>query len=330
VQRRDSLGASVRILFVLFVASSIAYAQPAEPKPWAAGVSDAEQKAALELYEQGNADFQAARFAQAIARYKEALKHWDHPAIHFNMAVCFINLDSPLEAKEHLDRALAYGADPLGPDLYAQGITYKHSIDGQISHLKITCREPGTTITLDGTFLFTAPGEIEKFVLPGKHQVVGTKPGFLTASETLDLLPARLTEHDVHLVALKAATQLERRWPSWQPWAVLAGGGGALAIGGLSLWFAKHEFNVYDAGVTTRCPSGCDAEMAASLSDLRSVRHHGDIAQGVGFALLGVGGAAAIVGAVGVVLNQPHAVTERPVTVAPTAGGASISIGGRF
>jgi hypothetical protein len=321
----------MRVLVMLAVMVAVAHAQPVETKPWVVGVSDDEQKVALALYEEGNADFQAARFAQAVVKYKEALKHWDHPSIHFNLAVSFINLDQPLEANEHLEKAMKYGEEPLGPELYAQGITHRHSLDRQIARVKIICKEPGTALTLDGTFLFTAPGEIEKVVLPGKHQVVGEKPGFLTASEPLELWPGKPTEHEVHLIALKAATKLERRWPSWQPWAVLAGGGGALVLGGASLGFAKHEFNSYDAGVATRCPSGCDAATAAAmLSDLRSTKSHGDVAQDIGFALLGIGGAAAIAGVVGVVLNQPHAVVERPINVTPTNGGAALTISGRF
>ena len=55
-------------------------------KPWAAGVSEAEQKTALVIYKQGNVEFEESRYAQALAKYREALRHWDHPAIHFNMA----------------------------------------------------------------------------------------------------------------------------------------------------------------------------------------------------------------------------------------------------
>ena len=126
---------------ILVVASILALAltrvAAADDKPWAAGVSDAEQQKALAIYREGNAEFEESRYAQALTKYREALKHWDHPAIRFNMAVCLINLQQPLEAFEHLEAGMKYGAAPLGPELYAQGVTYKKLLDGQLTHLKV-------------------------------------------------------------------------------------------------------------------------------------------------------------------------------------------------
>ena len=302
-------------------------------KPWVVGVSEDEQKVALELYAQANVEFQGARFAQAVTKYKEALKHWDHPAIHFNLAVSLINLDQPLDAHEHLEQALKYGADPFGADLYAQGLTYRHSLDGQIARVKIACSEPGTSLTLDGAYLFTAPGEVERIVLPGKHQVVGTKQGYLTASETLELLPARLTKYDVHLVALRSAVKVVRRWAAWKPWAVLGSGGGALALGGAAYALANHDFHSYDTGIAAHCPHGCDATMVSALSDLTATKRHGELAQGVAVSLFAIGGAVAVAGAIAVVLNQPHSAVEHvPMlpAIAPTPGGATLMLGGSF
>lgn len=89
--------------------------EPAPPaageaaRPWASGVTEAEQAIALDLYVAGNREFTESRYAQALAKYKEALQHWDHPAIRYNMAVCLINLDQPVEARDNLERSFAYG-----------------------------------------------------------------------------------------------------------------------------------------------------------------------------------------------------------------------------
>ncbi|TMQ05930.1 MAG: hypothetical protein E6J90_47640 [Deltaproteobacteria bacterium] len=79
-------------------------------RPWAKGVSEDEQEVARSLHAEGNAEFAELRFAQALAKYKEALRHWDHPAIRFNIAVSLINLDQPVEAKDNLERSLTYRA----------------------------------------------------------------------------------------------------------------------------------------------------------------------------------------------------------------------------
>jgi tetratricopeptide (TPR) repeat protein len=327
--RRRLLGVSVsKILaaaMILVVAFGTARADEAPaPKPWAAGVSESEQAIALALYEQGNAEFQAARFAQALAKYAEALKHWDHPAIHFNMTVCLINLDQPIEAKTHLDRALAYGADAIGGDMFAQGLTYQHSLDGQIARVRISCKEPGASITLDGTFLFTGPGELERMVLPGAHQVVASKAGYLTRSESLQLSSSKVTRYEVRLVAFKAETHYARRWATWKPYAVLGGGVALGALGGLAYLLATHEIDQYDAGVAAACPHGCDAAANAMLDDVNAHRSHGELARDIAVALFALGGTAVLAGTVGIVVNQPRAVSES----APTAqrGGRELLV----
>jgi hypothetical protein len=297
------------------------------PNPWTVGVSEAEQAIALELYSQGNIEFQAGRLIQALTKYREALTHWAHPAIHFNLAVCLINLDQPLEAKHQLELAMRYGEAPLGRDMYLQGITHRHSLDGQIARVEISCAEPGTTITLDGAFLFTAPGSVERLVLPGKHQIVGTKPGYMTATETIELLPARLTKHDVRLIALKSVTRLVRRWPVWKPWLVVGSGASIATLGGLAYGIAKHRFNSYDADVTMHCPRGCDASMTAALQGLESNKDSGNRWQAAAFSLFAVGGAVAITGAIGLYLNQQRPETSSVTpAISATPGGATVAV----
>ena len=322
------------ILVVVAIAARVS-AQPLvgqptsdqDVKPWAVGVVQAEQAAALQLYGEGNAEFQAEHFDAALTKYSEALKHWDHPAIHFNMTVCLINLDRPLEAKDHLEKALRFGEEPLGHAMYSQGLTYRHSLDGQIARVKIVCAEPGTVVSLDGASLFTGPGETDRFLMPGRHQIVATKVGYLTVAETLELQPARLTKYDVHLIALKSAAKLTQRWATWKPWTVVAVGAGVAGLGGISHAVANHDFNTYDSNIEMRCPHGCNAAMATQLTDLDSIKHHGYIAQDIAFSLYGVGAAIVITGVIGLVLNRPHTFVDAVPSITPTSGGATLSVG---
>jgi hypothetical protein len=168
-----------------------------EARPWAAGVSEREQALALELYLAGNQEFAESRFTLAIAKYREALWYWDHPAIRFNMAVSLINLDQSIEAQENLESSLRYGAAPLGVSLYNQGLTYRKLLDAQLVRLRIACPEPDAKVTLDGKVLFTGPGSTEQIVLPGEHQVVATKVGFVTVSETLVLVAGKTSAYEI-------------------------------------------------------------------------------------------------------------------------------------
>ncbi|HTL38883.1 MAG TPA: hypothetical protein VL326_37385 [Kofleriaceae bacterium] len=294
---------------VLLVGSAVAaQPAPASERPWAAGVSESEQALALDLYTEGNAEFAESRFPQALAKYREALAHWDHPAIHFNMAVCLINLDQLLEAKQHLEKSLAFDAPGIGADAYAQALTYRKLLDGQLAFIKVSCRDPGADVRLDGRTIFIGPGTSDQVVLPGEHQIVATKPGLLTVSKTLVLVAGRHTTHDIRLVEVTSVTRQERRWPAWKPWAVLGGGVALAVLGGLAQYASASP---RDASTDT-------------MGDWESSR------QAIAITLWGVGGAAAIAGVVGVILNIPRTtVSTLPVTpaVTPSDGGAVVSLG---
>lgn len=328
---------------LLAALSTRAHAQPSPaitpaasseaPRPWAAGVSEAEQATALELYVAGNREFAEARFAQALANYKEALQHWDHPAIRFNMAVCQISIEQRLEAKDNLERSLVYGDRPLGADAYRQGLTYRKLLDAQLAHVQVDCPEPGTQVTLDGKYLLTGPGTADRFLLPGEHQVVASKVGFLTASEALVLVAGKRTIHDIRPLAFKAATRTVRRWEAWKPWAVLAGGGAVVGAGALSYVAAAHNIASYDHEITARCPEGCYGDTAAKLSSLRPLTHRSRIEQLVAFSLFSAGGAVVIAGVIGLIVNQPRTQLDpdQPLpTVAPAPGGATVSMSWGF
>ena len=166
-------------------------------RPWASGVSDKRQAAALSLYEAGNQEFVQAHYAQALARYKQAILQWDHPAIRFNMAVCLINMDEPVEARENLERSLAYGAAVLGADTYAQALAYRKLLDDKLVRLTLDCPEPDEEVILDGKLVFKGPGVVDRFVLPGEHQIVATKQGFLPTAKRIVLVLGKPATYEI-------------------------------------------------------------------------------------------------------------------------------------
>jgi tetratricopeptide (TPR) repeat protein len=157
-------------------------------RPWAEGVSGDKQAAALELYDAGNDEFIQAHYSQALAKYQDAIKLWDHPAIRFNMAVCLVKLDQLVDARNNLERSLIYGEAPLSASAYTQGLTYRQVLDAQLAQLTIACAEPDEEVVIDGKLVFRGPGVAAMFVLPGEHLLVATKPGFLPASKKLVLV----------------------------------------------------------------------------------------------------------------------------------------------
>lgn len=342
---RASVSRAVACLLALVAQPVGAQPAPAEPaaptasavpqadasRPWAAGVPASEQALAIQMYAAGNREFSESRFTQALASYREAIRHWDHPAIRFNMAVCLINLDQPLDAHDNLERALAHGEPPLGPDAYGQALTYRKLLAGQLGRLTISCRQPGMRISVDGKPLFTGPGTIDQVVMPGDHQVVATQAGFLTDSKTLVAVAGKVASYEVHSIAIATGPVMVRRWPVWQPWVVLAGGAALAAAGAWSYSAAANNFERYDQIIAMRCAQRCTAEKLASFSDLRHYEDHGNTERDAAYALFAVGGAAVLGGVVGLILNLPDVKSDgvEPV-VAATAGGATVSVGWSF
>lgn len=308
------------VLAFVIAAASASHADDA--KPWAAGVGEAEQAAALETYRGGNSEFEESRYPQALAKYREALAQWDHPAIRFNMAVALINLDQPLEAHEHLEKAMKFGAAPLGTEGYAQAVTYKKLLDGQLARLRVRCNVEGADVTLDGKPLLHCTGEATRLLAPGDHHLVATKRGFQPETTALALVPGKEHVHDVKLAVVGA--KLVRRWRANRPWIVVGIGVGAVLLGtGFELQ-SRSDYRSYDELVRSRCPLGCPPDMAVS----DSLDTKGRVENIVGVSLLATGGALVVAGLVGVYLNAPRPIGEQAPVVVPVAlrgGGGALA-----
>ena len=307
-----------------------------EDLPWRVGVSSEQQAEALRLFEEGNASFVRSEYAVALAAYESAIAHWDHPAILFNMTVCLVHLDEPVAALEALQRALRYGQGPLDDGLYAEARTYEKLLLGRLALLRIACAEKDADVRLDGRPLFVGPGEDEVWLLPGAHQAVVRKDGFLTASRELDLRASERTELEVELIPLDAVVRQERRWHPAIEWSVLGGGVAALGVGVALFFDARAKFDDFDAAVADRCPAGCaPGELPGNVTDLRGrarAEHYASLV------LFGVGGAAVVTGVVLALLNQPRAVPHGTVAaptsasldfapVGPTGARISLTVG---
>ena len=80
---------------------------PSKPV-WALGVSKDDQQRALELFSAGNKLLTDGHFEQAAKTLGDAVHAWNHPAIHYNLALALLNLGRTAEAREHFEAALAF------------------------------------------------------------------------------------------------------------------------------------------------------------------------------------------------------------------------------
>ncbi|MBS1149907.1 MAG: hypothetical protein H6Q89_1605 [Myxococcaceae bacterium] len=317
---------------VLLLAATPGLAQPPSAggdagRPWASGVPAPRQEKALALFRDGNAALKESLFVKAAQLYREALQSWDHPAIHYNLALALVNLDQPLETHEHLLKALAYGPAPLDADKFDQALRYRALVEKQLAKVEVSCEQKGAIVKLDGVVLFTGPGRYEGLVRSGVHTLVASREGFLTNEQSLTLAGSSTQSYELKLLTAEDLTEYRRRWDNWIPWAVVAGGA-AVAAGGAAMHLgARDAFKAYDTGVTG-CSAGSSTGGCVPSVALAGQRQRGETLQALAVTSYVVGGAALTAGAVLVYLNrlQPYRATVAPVptvSIAPMLGPAT-------
>src|ERR1044071_5580341 len=175
---RTGLAIAIAITWVITgVDASTALAQgrgAQSPKPWAEGVSETNQRRALQLFEAGNRLLEDKKYNEALERYEQALKSWDHPSIRYNMAICFMNMRQPLVAWEHLEKALRFGAAPLGKQLYTDAMTHRATLEASLAELTVKATQPDVKVVVDGDQGVESGRARVMRMLAGRHQLVAT------------------------------------------------------------------------------------------------------------------------------------------------------------
>jgi tetratricopeptide (TPR) repeat protein len=301
-----------------------------EQQPWTVGVSAAQKVDAQALLDAGNELFLARKYAEAIEKYRAAVKTWDHPAIRFNLVRCLIQLEKPLEAFDELELALKYDGAPFDESIYNEALAYQKLLGNQISELKVTCKQDGLTLTLDGQPLPACPSTQLRRVLPGPHQIVGKKAGFVTKTVELNVIGGKRSTAAIEVIPITMLTRgahVEHRWPQWLPWTVFASG---FALAGAAELFhlaAVSNQDDYRALVSKTCTTGCNA---AELD--HSLESRAELENNIAIGVLSVGAAVVITGGVMLILNRGTTVyeaeKEQPasrVGITPTRGGGAIT-----
>jgi len=305
------------------------YAQPApvpaEPpnEPWKVGISAETMVAAQELTDQATDLFVERHYPEALDKYRAALALWDHPALRFDIARCLVALDRPVEAADNLERALVYGQGPLSDELYADALEYRKLLANQIGEVEVRCTEPAVAITIDGHDLGTCPLDRTTRVIPGDHQIVGRKPGYLTETKQQGVYGGKHVAVVIAPVPLVRAGVEVRRWPVVVPWLVVGGGVVVAGVGGLLRAAASSDMAAYNAEVRRDChDTGCTADQL----DLR-LRDHAVHLNIAAIATGAVGIAAVVTGGVLVYANRTH--TLYP-TLELEPAGATLGVRGAF
>jgi hypothetical protein len=307
----------------------------AEPRPWANGVSEANQARALELFRDGNAALKESLFVKAAQIYREALTFWDHPAVHYNLGLALVNLDQPVETREHLVKALAFGEGPLDNDKFEQAKRYKSLVEKQLTTLRVTCAVDGASVKLDGQVLFTGPGKYEGAIRSGSHTMLATRDEYVPSEINLRLTGGDEKNLDLKMLSRAETIEYRRQFSEWIPW-VVGGAGLAVAGAGVGLHFvAQDQFRQYDRQIA-QCvdisTGGCTLNPKVA-----SVKSVGDALQASAIAAYSLGGAAFATGLALLYVNrlkpyEKSVVVKTEFSVAPLllSGGAGAFVSVNF
>ena len=329
------------ILGVSLFCSAVALAQSPKPdaeRPWAKGVAQKDQQAALALFRDGNSALKESLFVQAAQKYREAITLWPHPAIHYNLSLVLLNLDQPVEVHKNLIMAMRYGAAPLDSDKFEQATRYKRLVEAQLATVDVRCELEGAQVVMDGQPLFTGPGKYEGVVRAGPHTIVASREGFLTETHNAKLPAGETSLVELKLFTANDLTQYKRRWSNWVPWTVVGAGAAAVGLGAAMHLSARGGFETYDQGIAS-CGSEPDGRDRGGgcipNATLLGQRQSAETSQTIAMGAYGLGAAALVTGGVLAYMNrlQPYSVapgeTQVEVTFAPAlspAGGGAAAL----
>lgn len=306
-------------------AGEIDAAADALARPWARGVSLERQERARAIYAEANDLLHEYLLEEAMEKYREALSHWEHPAIHYNLARALDSLGRPLEADAHMQPALRYGAAAYSELEYTQVLNFRRLLDQKLSTVVFVSEEEDIAIALDGDDVLTGRGRVDKRVLPGEHILVVRRPGQGVVTRLLELERGRQTRIDF---------DARLRWAWWQPWTVLGAGALVGVTGGVLQWRAQENMARYQERFGIACPTGCPDDSQPALARLRG-RARWQNRAGVGSMISG--GVLVVTGAILVALNQPRsfridANRRLGPTVTPMLGpdGAGLTVAFEF
>ena len=296
--------------------------------PWDSARSPADRDKANTLFGEANELYGKGAHRAAVDKYKQALALWDHPSIHFNMAVALIRLDRILEAADELDTALKYGDEPFSPEEYAQVLEKKRLVRARVGDITVSCAQEDVQVLLDARPWFTCPGTRTQRVLADEHLVVGEATGFATYSHRVRLTGGASEMLKLELRSFDDGATYEYPTPRWIPWTI-AGAGAAIVVGGFGMWIAaRDQTESFEQAFERECPNRCETDLSDHPA-LRDQRDSAALKSDIATAMFVGGGAVVVAGTVWAILNRPRRVSPS-VEVAPTADGAQAMIRGRF
>lgn len=182
--------APVAVIGALVVASPGAHAQSAQS-------ASGDQLRARQLFEHGVADYEAGRYAQALASFQEAFRLKPHPMVRVNMANCYDKLGQPLQAIFHFEGFLEA---KQGTATQRREVTKAlRRLRRKVAPVTFRVAPDGAVITIDGGEQRRAPIMEPVLLEQGYHRVEVRLDGYAAQERQFEVLGGKPSELDVTL-----------------------------------------------------------------------------------------------------------------------------------
>jgi hypothetical protein len=281
------------LLFALLWAAPAVAQKPAASLdgefPYLTKVSKEHQQAAKALVEEGNKLLHDGFLPQAEKKYRDALALWEHPAIHYNLALALPLTLRPAEVYEHMRAAMNHGEAPIGAGRYKHARTLTERMVKEYAWVEISCGCEASAKLSSGEWLVRrGNGSFEGLVPPGTHTLVAAQKDHPSAETVLTLAAGER----VHLRLGE-----KRPYTPWKLWAAMGAGAAVAAGGGLLHVQAGKDFRAFDNGIN-RC-GGCEPQPGVAAHRTRALT-----LQRIAVGSYTLGGAAVLTGLVFLYNNQ--------------------------
>lgn len=170
---------------------------------------------------------------------------------------------------------------------------------------------------------------LEGVVVPGEHQLLASKAGYVPATERVVVSAGERMEVALAL-RLPERPVTERYMPAWVPWASLAAGAAALGAGRYLDGRADDRAARFDEAFHGECPRGCDI---AAFPALDRQLADAEAARRAALGLYITGGVVVAVSAALLYINRERVVRRAEpgsaVSVAPMLGARAAGLTAR-
>lgn len=205
-------------------------------QPWYCDVSIESQELARRLTTEGTRHLNGQRYMQAAKLFSKALKHWNHPAIHSNLAHARFRLKKWILAYKGFLRALEYDGKALTASALSEARSGLLALGAHVMEMHVENSEPDAKIFVNGALLFRGVQKKSILTLRGPVTISAEKNHYTNPSKTIDTSTSSAVRVSIEMMREDEAVTVKRRFPRWKPWAAMMFGAMLSGLGGLAHW----------------------------------------------------------------------------------------------